>query len=345
MPAHFGKPPRAARTASRTSLREARATFWPSASYVRPDSERGNAPPMNSLYVFLTGSRLGIERLRAGQLEVRLEPVAAALAAEAGLLVAAERRGRVEAVVRVRPDDAGAQAFGHPENARALLRPDARAEAVRRVVRLLDRFLRCAEGEDREDGAEDLFLRDPVALRDVREDGGREPVAALGEAARRLVDLRALLLAGRDQLRDLVELLLRVDRADVGVLVERVADAEGRESPLQLLDDRLVDRLLHEQPRACAADVALVEVDAVDDPLDRLVERGVVEDDVRGLTAELEREPLVRARKLALNRLADLGRARERDLVDVLGLHDRRPGSSVAGDDVDDARRELGLPQ
>ena len=36
---------RAARTASRTSLREASATFAPSASYVRPDSERGNFPP------------------------------------------------------------------------------------------------------------------------------------------------------------------------------------------------------------------------------------------------------------------------------------------------------------
>ena len=41
-PAHFGNAPRAARTASRTSFRDARATFWPCASYVRPDSERGN---------------------------------------------------------------------------------------------------------------------------------------------------------------------------------------------------------------------------------------------------------------------------------------------------------------
>ena len=31
--------------ASRRSFRDARATFCPSASYVRPDSERGNAPP------------------------------------------------------------------------------------------------------------------------------------------------------------------------------------------------------------------------------------------------------------------------------------------------------------
>ena len=36
---------RAARTASRRSLREACAMLCPSASYVRPDSERGKAPP------------------------------------------------------------------------------------------------------------------------------------------------------------------------------------------------------------------------------------------------------------------------------------------------------------
>ena len=47
---------RAALTASRASLRDALATFCPSASYVRPLSLRGNAPPMNSLYVFFTGA-------------------------------------------------------------------------------------------------------------------------------------------------------------------------------------------------------------------------------------------------------------------------------------------------
>ena len=77
------------------------------------------------------------------------------------------------------------------------------------------------------------------------------------------------------------------------------------------------DRLLHEQARAGAADVTLVEVDAVDDALDRLVERRVVEDDVGGLAAELERQLLVGAGDGALDRLADVGRAGERDLVDV----------------------------
>src|SRR5262245_18659592 len=168
MEAHFPCAPRAARTASRTSFLDARATFCLSATYVRPDSERGNAPPTNSLYVFRTGSRptatpvlCGRGRSSRGgrgsgrrcsrppphcertremraearpdrgesvsvELQVRLEPVQTALPAEAGLLVPAERRRRVEAVVRVGPDHARPQPLGHPEDPRPLLRPDAR---------------------------------------------------------------------------------------------------------------------------------------------------------------------------------------------------------------------------
>ena len=59
----------------------------------------------------------------------------------------------------------------------------------------------------------------------------------------------------------------------------------------------------------------LVEEDAADDALDRLIERRVGEDDVRRLAAELERELLARARERPLDALADGGRAGERDLV------------------------------
>ena len=166
------------------------------------------------------------------------------------------------------------------------------------VVRLLDRLLGRAEGEHREHRPEDLLLRDPVALGDVREDGRREPEAALGQRALGLEDLGALLSPARDELLDPLELLAGVDRADVGVLVERVADAQrAAMRRFSLREGLLVDRLLHEQARAGAADLALVEVDPVDDPLDRLVERAVVEDDVRGLAAELERELACRCRR------------------------------------------------
>src|SRR6476646_4582867 len=246
--------------------------------------------------------RSSAERLRSIEGHVRLKPVQAALAAEAGFLVTAERARRIEAVERVRPYDSGAQLLRHPEDPRALLRPDARRQSVRRVVRLLDRLLGRAERQHAQHRAEDLLLGDPVALRDIREHGRREPVALLRQLARRLVDLRAFFLARLDERRDAIELLARVDRTDVGVLVERIADAQRRHALLQLLDRGLVDRLLHEQARAGAAHVALVEVDAVDDPFDRLIERGVVEEDVRGLAPELERQLLASAGDAALDR-------------------------------------------
>src|SRR5262249_34478082 len=152
-----------------------------------------------------------------------------------------------------------------PEDPRALLRPYPGRQAVRRVVRLLERLLRRAEGEDREHRPEDLLARDPVRLAHAGEEGGTEPEAALREAAFGLVDLGALLDPRRDELLDLRELRRRVDGADVRVLVERVAHPKRAQPLLQLVEDRLEDRLLHEQPRPRAAHVTLVEVDAVHD--------------------------------------------------------------------------------
>ena len=153
---------------------------------------------------------------------------------------------------------------------------------------------------------------------------------------------RALLLAGGHQRLDALELLGGVDRADVGVLVERVADAQQAHAVPQLRGDLVGHRLLDEQPRSGAADVALVEEDPLHDALDRLVDGGVLEDDVGRLAAELEREPDAAAGERGLDVLADRGRAREGDLVD-LGAHERGAGDAVAGDDVRHAGRQLGL--
>ena len=284
-----------------------------------------------------TGSRLMTTRTYGRS------PAGAALAAEAALLVAAERRRRVELVVRVLPHDAGLQAARHGQRARALVGPHAGGQAVGARVGLLDRLGLRAERQHRHDRAEDLLDGDPVGGRDVGEQRRREPVAALGQRAGDRAPRRALALAGVDQRLDPLQLRGGVDRADVGVLVERVADAQQAHPPPQLLDDLLGDALLQQQPRAGAAHVALVEEDAVDDALDGLVERGVVEHDVGGLAAELEREADVAARGGGLDVLADLGRAGERDLVDVRVADQRGAGRAVAGDDVHDAVRQLGL--
>jgi len=89
--------------------------------------------------------------------------------------------------------------------------------------------------------------------------------------------------------------------------------------------------------------VALVEVDAVHDPLDRLIERGVLEDYVRRLAAKLQGQPLAAARERALDELADLGRAGERHLLDAWMRNQQRPGLAGTGDDVDDPSGKLRL--
>src|SRR5205823_3186185 len=126
---------------------------------------------------------------------------------------------------------------------------------------------------------EDLFLRDAAGLGDAGEEGGTEPEPAIGNAARRLEHLRAFFDAALHELLNLLQLRARVDCADVGVLVKRIADAQRADAVAQLADDRLDDRLLNEEPRSGAADMALIEVDAVDDAFDGLIERRVLEDD------------------------------------------------------------------
>src|SRR5690606_30077535 len=158
--------------------------------------------------------------------------------------------------------------------------------------------------------------------------------ALLGQLARGRPALGALLLADRAQLADAVELLARVDGPDIGVLVERVADAQRLEARLEPRDDLVVDVLLHEKAAARAADVTLVEEDAIDDTLDRLVDGGVVEDDVRRLAAQLEGELLARARRRLGDRAADRGRPREGHLVDVRVVDEGRARVTRTRDDV-----------
>ena len=85
--------------------------------------------------------------------------------------------------------------------------------------------------------------------------------------------------------------------------------------------------------------------------LDRGVEVGVGEDDVRVLAAELERHALDRGRRRAHDVLADLGRAGERELVHARVRGQRRAGRPVARHDLHDAGRDarldeqLGQPQ
>ena len=69
-----------------------------------------------------------------------------------------------------------------------------------------------------------------MGLADAGEERRAEEEARVGQLAVGLEDLGALGDARLDQLLDLGQLAGRVDGADVGVLVERVADAQRAEA-------------------------------------------------------------------------------------------------------------------
>ena len=157
------------------------------------------------------------------------------------------------------------------------------------------------------------------------------------------MDFRSLLNSAFHEFLDFFKLLAGVDRADVGVLVERVANAEVAEAHFQFAEDFVGDAFLNEQARTGATDMALVEEDSVDNAFDGLVNRGVLKDDVRGFSAQLEGDSLVGSSEGALDEFADRGRAGEGDLRGGGVLNDVGAGVARAGDDVDHSRREAGV--
>jgi ParB family chromosome partitioning protein len=155
-----------------------------------------------------------------------------ALAADAGVLVAAERRVRRIEVVAVGPHPAGLDAAAHAVGLRAVAAPHRGAHAVQRVVGDRERVVGVLERRDRHHRAEDLLLEHAhlvVAGQDGRLDV--EPVLELAlhhRAGAAGQDLGALLLADLADVevrQDLLELVVRRLGADHRRRIERMARA------------------------------------------------------------------------------------------------------------------------
>lgn len=83
--------------------------------------------------------------------------------------------------------------------------------------------------------------------------------------------MRTLFQTAVHQLANLIELRPRVNRADVGVFVERIAEAESRDAIAQLANDGAENAFLHKQSRTSTADVTLIEINSGDYPFHCLV--------------------------------------------------------------------------
>ncbi len=211
-----------------------------------------------------------------------------ALPPETGLLVTTERARRVKAVEGVRPNHAGLETVGNAKDLASLVAPDASGQPVRRVVGFRNGFRWGAEREYRKHRPEDLLSRDPVAGLHTGEDCRGEPEAVFRDVAGSGPALGSLGLTDVGQDADALKLFARIDRADVRVLVERIAEAQRLQTFLEPVNYFVVHVLLHQKTAPCTAHVALVEEDSVHDALDRLVHRRIVEHNVGGLSSKLE---------------------------------------------------------
>ena len=93
----------------------------------------------------------------------------------------------------------------------------------------------------------------------------------------------------------------------------------------ELVGERVVDRVLHQQPVRAHAGLPGVAVLRHDRAFHRRIQIRIVEDDERRVAAELERQLLDRGRALRHQDLADFGRSGERQLA-----HDRIGGQLAA---------------
>ena len=130
--------------------------------------------------------------------------------------------------------------------------------------------------------------------------------------------------------------------ADVGLLVERIADPERGRLLLELAQEGIEDVLVQKQARARGAALSLAgEAHGGDDAVDRPVLVGVGIDDRRALAAQLERHRHDALGGGAHDDLADLGRAGEAELGDA-GMVGEWPAAflAVAGQHIQHAGRQ-----
>src|SRR5258707_12511739 len=120
----------------------------------------------------------------------------------------------------------------------------------------------------------------------------------------RLPARRALGDALIDQLLDALELNTRDDGADVDGFVERRTDSQSVHAVLNFTDQFIRDALLHQQARPSAANLSLVEPDAVDQAFHGAIQVGIFKNNERGLTPKFEGELLVTLSDCFANRAA-----------------------------------------
>src|SRR5580693_4415451 len=189
-----------------------------------PGRVPGTGPAAGPRTIIKRSLQLGRHRLDLG---VSLQDLVAHFPAPAGLLVPAERQGRVEHVVAVDPDRAGPQLLGQRVRLGDVLGPDPGAEAVLGIVGLGRDLVDALERGRHYDRAEDLLADDLHVRAGVGDDGGLDEIARVAEAAAAGEVGRTVGLPGLQEAGDPAQLLVRDQRAHLGVRFQARAELDG----------------------------------------------------------------------------------------------------------------------
>src|SRR5439155_12918482 len=109
-----------------------------------------------------------------------------------------------------------------------------------------NRLLFAVERRDRHYRSEDFLLQDAALAREAGDDGWLDEIAGAIDAAAAGDDRPALGPSQIDIAQHLLQMRLADQRADVGALLQGIADAQAFRGFHKPLDELLVDRSLHE---------------------------------------------------------------------------------------------------
>src|SRR5436190_2100172 len=245
-------------------------------------------------------------------LEVFLDSVPGAFAAQTRLFHAAEWRdfGREDSAVDA--DHAGLHRFRDAENAADIAAVEVSGEPEFGVVDHRDRFRVGLEAKERRNRAERFFARHLHRLGDAGEDRRLEEQASELVALAAEHDLRAFGRSVGDVLLDFLQTGLVDQRADHDAGLGAGTDLERFDFVREFLRELVVNGVLHVDAIRANAGLAGIAILARDCTIDGGVNVGVVEYDKGRVAAELERELLDRVRRLPHQDAPDFGRAGER---------------------------------
>ena len=159
---------------------------------------------------------------------------------------------------------------------------------------------------NRQHGAKDLLLNDSVGLGNFGKKAGTNKISTIRNRTFRLKKFRPFLLPYLEVSLDSIALRLGIDCPNIGVLVQRISDNQVLHPRLQLSHHLLFHTFLNQKPGTRAAHVPLIEEDSVDDPLHRLVDRGILKNNIGRFTPEFEGQLGRSSRKGLLDRFPDL---------------------------------------